>query len=139
MISLCDAGVARLAIAACSLPAEERERWLVGIAKRLEATGQPPESNAPTAAAAPPARPSPAAERTRRWRERRREGRAVLYVEVADPFELADALVDYGLLQEWNVDDRAAVADAVAELLSLLLCDASQDADVMIRARHSET
>lgn len=55
-----------------------------------------------------------AAERQRRWRERAREGRLVVQIEVSP--EVVDALVDAGRLGQWDERDRTAVGDAIAKL-----------------------
>jgi hypothetical protein len=127
MIALDDAGLARIFIAAAAVPIEQREEWLTSVAEKLEAAGHPPENSAPVAAAGPPARPSPAAERNRRWRQRARNGRVVLPIEI-DQFEVADALVDAGLLEQWSADDRVAIAAAVERLLQIVISrDASRE------------
>lgn len=57
--------------------------------------------------------------RVRRYRERTAAGRAVLKLE-ANEDELASVLVASGLLDLDRVDDRAAVADAMARQLQIL-------------------
>ena len=55
--------------------------------------------------------PSPAAERMRRHRERRREGLCCLFVELRDT-EI-DALMCKGLLKPESRHDQNAIADAL--------------------------
>jgi hypothetical protein len=66
----------------------------------------------------PPPRPDRrAAERQRRSRARRRRGRVILKVE-ADEFELVEALMQAGRLDERDGLNRARVEQAVARLIS---------------------
>jgi hypothetical protein len=63
--------------------------------------------------AAPARSATPVAAAMRRMRERRRAGLSVIKVLV--PFEeLGELLVDAKLLQEWDVDNRAAVEAALS-------------------------
>jgi hypothetical protein len=59
-----------------------------------------------------------AAPRLRRFRERRRAGKAVLSIEV-NLFDHIEMLKDAGLLKEWDESDRTAIADATERLLRL--------------------
>ncbi|GLK71566.1 hypothetical protein GCM10017643_16810 [Ancylobacter dichloromethanicus] len=61
---------------------------------------------------------SAAAERQRRYRARAKRHTAVLQVAV-DLGPLADALVSEGLLGEWDAEDRARIAEALAKLVTL--------------------
>jgi len=61
---------------------------------------------------------SKAAERQRRYRQRRSEQRGVLQVE-ADLFMLSDLLVEKGFLQQWDSEDRSKVTAALQEALSV--------------------
>jgi hypothetical protein len=55
--------------------------------------------------------PTPAAERMRRHRERRREGFRCLWIELHET-EL-DALIREGLLEQMSRNDENAIADAL--------------------------
>ena len=63
------------------------------------------------------------AARTARWRERHRTGRIPLSIEV-DEVALTEALIEHGLLDRNQADDRLALAKAVEHALYLLSCDA---------------
>ena len=65
------------------------------------------------------ASPSPAAERMRRHRERRRDGMRCLLVELTDT-EI-DALVRKGLLKPETRHDQNAIADALYDYLERTL------------------
>ena len=65
------------------------------------------------------ASPSPAAERMRRHRERRREGMRCLSIELRDT-EI-DVLVQRGLLKEETRNDQNAIADALYDHLERTL------------------
>ena len=65
------------------------------------------------------ASPSPAAERMRRHRERRRDGMRCLRVELRDT-EI-DALVRKGLLKPETRHDQNAIADALYDYLERTL------------------
>ena len=65
------------------------------------------------------ASPSPAAERMRRHRERRRDGMRCLLVELTDT-EI-DALVRKGLLKPETRHDQNAIADALYNFLERTL------------------
>ena len=65
------------------------------------------------------ASPSPAAERMRRHRERRRDGMRCLLVELTDT-EI-DALVRKGLLKPETCHDQNAIADALYNFLERTL------------------
>ena len=65
------------------------------------------------------ASPTPAAERMRRHRERRREGMRCLTVELHET-EI-DALVQRGLLKEETRHDHNAIADALYDHLERTL------------------
>ncbi len=60
----------------------------------------------------PDASPTPAAERQRRHRDRRKHGRFVVPVEVRG--EMVEALVDRGDLDEANSSDPDHVGEAIA-------------------------
>ena len=65
---------------------------------------------------------SPAAIRTRRYRDRRDRGSVVVTLEIED-YKLA-ALIDHGFLAKADVKSRAKVAEAVDVLLFALADDA---------------
>ena len=65
------------------------------------------------------ASPSPAAERMRRHRERRRDGLRCLWIELRDT-EI-DALVRKGLLKAEARSDQNAIADALYDYLERTL------------------
>jgi hypothetical protein len=65
------------------------------------------------------ASPTPAAERMRRHRERRREGMRCLWIELRDT-EI-DALVQSGLLKAETRNDQNAIADALYDHLERTL------------------
>ena len=65
------------------------------------------------------ASPTPAAERMRRHRERRRDGIRCLWIELRDT-EI-DALVQSGLLKAETRNDQNAIADALYEHLERTL------------------
>jgi len=65
------------------------------------------------------ASPTPAAERMRRHRERRRDGMRCLWIELRDT-EI-DALVQSGLLKAETRNDQNAIADALYEHLERTL------------------
>jgi hypothetical protein len=56
--------------------------------------------------------PNAAAERQRRYRQRKAAQRAVLTVEV-DLFPITELLVAKGFLQQWDADDKTRVAEAL--------------------------
>ena len=60
------------------------------------------------------------ASRQRQPRQRRRDGLAVFKIE-ASVFELADALVGAGWLQEWDCDNRAAIEAALDRAIQHLV------------------
>jgi hypothetical protein len=64
-------------------------------------------------------RPSPAAERMRRHRERRRDGLRCLIVELRETE--VDALIRTGLLNSETRNDTSAVIDALYEFLDSTL------------------
>ena len=66
-----------------------------------------------------PTNPTPAAERMRRHRERRREGMRCLWIELRDT-EI-DALVRRRLLKEETRNDHNAIADALYDHLERTL------------------
>jgi len=61
-----------------------------------------------------------AADRMRKARARRRNGVAVLQIEVAIG-PLADQLVEAGLLGAWDSEDRDAIKRAVERVLDALI------------------
>jgi hypothetical protein len=63
------------------------------------------------------------AARCKRLRERQREGRALLHVEV-DLFAHTEMLVAAGALEQWDDHDRDAIARATERLLSALAAEA---------------
>ena len=65
------------------------------------------------------ASPTPAAERMRRHRERRRDGMRCLWIELRDT-EI-DALVQSGLLKAEMRNDQNAIADALYDHLERTL------------------
>jgi hypothetical protein len=65
------------------------------------------------------ASPTPAAERMRRHRERRRDGMRCLWIELRDT-EI-DVLVQRGLLKEETRHDQNAIADALYDHLERTL------------------
>ena len=65
------------------------------------------------------ASPTPAAERMRRHRERRRDGMRCLWLELRDT-EI-DALVQRGLLKQETRHDQNAIADALYDHLERTL------------------
>ncbi len=69
---------------------------------------------------------SPTAARSRRYRQRQREGWRVVKLPVHD--EWADALVSHGFLDESDFDDREKVAEAV-DLLLFCLADGAIEID----------
>ncbi len=58
------------------------------------------------------------AARSRRYRQRQREGLRVVSLPVYEDY--AAALTDYGFLDEANANDREKVAEAIGELLFCL-------------------
>ena len=66
-----------------------------------------------------PSSPTPAAERMRRYRERRREGMRCQWIELRDT-EI-DALVKRGLLKAETRNDQNAIADALYDHLERTL------------------
>jgi hypothetical protein len=65
--------------------------------------------------------------RARRRRQRKRTGRAVLHVE-ADLGEVSEALVDEGLLEAWDAEDRAKVEAALSRALTRMIRSVTRDA-----------
>jgi hypothetical protein len=57
-------------------------------------------------------------QRVKRSRRRKRNGRAVLKIEV-NVGGLADFLVDAGYLQQWNDSDRRAIERALAQAIEV--------------------
>ena len=64
--------------------------------------------------------PMTAARRQQRHRERERQGRGLLTVEV-DLYGLADVLVEHGFLRAWDADDKRAIEAAVERLINTLI------------------
>ena len=60
------------------------------------------------------------ASRQRQLRKRRRAGLAIFQIE-ANAFELADALVVAGWLEQWDADDRAAIEAALVRAIRHLV------------------
>jgi hypothetical protein len=67
------------------------------------------------------------ATRARRRRQRKKTGRAVLHVE-ADIGEVSEALVDEGLLEEWDSEDRTKVEAALSRALTRMIRSVTRDA-----------
>jgi hypothetical protein len=65
---------------------------------------------------------SPAAERMRRHRQRKRDGLRSLRIELRET-EI-DALIDVGFLEQASRDDSNAVVLALYEFFDQVLCDA---------------
>jgi hypothetical protein len=62
---------------------------------------------------------SPAAERMRRYRQRRRDGVRLVSLELVQ--DEIDALVARGLLKEEDIDDRFAILEALYNLFAQTL------------------
>ena len=60
--------------------------------------------------------------RYRAYRQRRRNGKACLRLEV-DLGELTDVLVAGGFLKQWDSADKAAVEGATEKLLAVLIAE----------------
>jgi hypothetical protein len=60
------------------------------------------------------------AARARRCRQRHRSGRAVVAIEI-DIEPVTEYLVDAGILQLAQVEDRAAIGVAIRDLIDLLI------------------
>jgi hypothetical protein len=60
-----------------------------------------------------------AADRQRARRARQRHGGAVLQIEVDDLAGLADVMVELKLLQQWDSEDRKAIAAALSRVVAL--------------------
>jgi hypothetical protein len=65
--------------------------------------------------------------RARRCRQRKKTGRAVLHVE-ADIGEVSEALIDEGLLEAWDAEDRAKVEAALSRALTRMIRSVARDA-----------
>jgi hypothetical protein len=63
----------------------------------------------------------PAADRQRRYRQRRARGQAVLMVSVPDFHSLINLLIDTGWLTELECEDRKQVAAATSDALEELI------------------
>jgi len=63
------------------------------------------------------------AARCKRLRQRQREGKAVLQIEV-NLLDLTELLIAAGVLQQWDDNDRDAIARATERLLSVLAAEA---------------
>jgi hypothetical protein len=61
--------------------------------------------------------------RCKRLRERRRDGRAILQIEI-DLFAHTELLISAGVLQQWDDNDRDAIARATERLLAALAAEA---------------
>jgi hypothetical protein len=61
-----------------------------------------------------------AAARARRCRQRHRNGRAIVAVEI-DIQPVTEYLVDAGILQLTQIEDRAAIGVAIRDLIGLLI------------------
>src|SRR5262245_60836541 len=107
MLAFDDAGLARLVRAASRISYRKRRAWLRDIANRFE--------RAPKLAAN--------ARRTGQWRQRQRSGLCLLKI-VADEANLAAMLVDVGLLDPLQADNRVALTRATERALARL-CDVS--------------
>jgi hypothetical protein len=108
LISLDDAAMARLLIAATGVPRAQRGRWLASLAGKLEAaTRTPAASNMAKATAR---------ERTRAYRERLASGQGVMRLTVPVD-DVACALVASGALKPGDEHDRQRVEEALGALL----------------------
>ncbi len=58
------------------------------------------------------------AERQQHRRQRRAAGRCVLAVEV-ELFAVVDRLVETGLLQAWDSEDKTKIAEALSEAIAV--------------------
>jgi hypothetical protein len=63
------------------------------------------------------------ADRCKRLRERRAAGRALLQIEI-DLFAHTELLISAGVLQQWDDNDRDAIARATERLLAALAAEA---------------
>ena len=100
MLALTDAALARLVRGAREVPRRSRRRWLAGIAAKLD----------------PPRSIIRSRERSRRARVRKKNGKAVLRVEVHhDPLLLA--LIESGRMSEAETADLRRVEAVVGKML----------------------
>jgi hypothetical protein len=101
MLALDDAALARVMIAATAVAPSAREAWLMKFVERAE--GQPPAGR--TSAA-----------RQRRARQRAKDGRAILRLEV-DEHLIVSALLDSTRLTEAQALDRRLVERECRDIL----------------------
>jgi hypothetical protein len=100
MLALTDTALARLCIGATAIAPHKRDRWLKDIAARLD----------------PPRAIMRSRERSRRARARKKNGKAVLRVEVDhDPLLLA--LIESGRMSEAETADLRRVEAVVGKML----------------------
>jgi hypothetical protein len=64
-----------------------------------------------------------ATQRSRLCRARRRDGKALVRVELDDLVAASEYLIGVGLLAAWDCDDRQAIGLAIAKLLDLLVAE----------------
>jgi len=100
MLALTDAAFARICIGASRVPRGRRRRWLAGIAARLD----------------PPRAVVRSRERSRRARVRRKNGKAVLRVEI-DHDSLLLALIESKRMSEAETVDLRRVEAVVGKML----------------------
>lgn len=100
MLAFDDAALARVMIAACAVPRQQRRQWLKLTAHRL--CGQ---------------EGSPAARRQRAYRARKR-GNVIPVSFVVDADALIAALLGTGSLSPAAVDDRREIVRALADQVS---------------------
>jgi hypothetical protein len=72
---------------------------------------------------------APSTARSRRYRQRRRDGKALVPVELDDLVAASEYLVGVGLLAAWDCDDRQAIGRALAALVKLLIADEARRQD----------
>ena len=100
MLALTDAALARICVGATRVHRGRRRRWLAGIAVKLD----------------PPRAIIRSRERSRRARVRRKNGKAVLRIEVDhDPLLLA--LIESGRMSEAETADLRRVEAVVGKML----------------------
>jgi hypothetical protein len=101
MLALTDAALAHLCIAASRVPQRRRRRWLLEISRRLD----------------PPRAIINRRERSRRSRARKKNGKAILRIEVDhDPLLLA--LIESGHMSEVETANQRRVEAVVSKMFS---------------------
>ena len=98
MLTLDDAAMFRVLLAASAIPPAELDGWLQGVAARMEARTE-------------------SCRRQKRYRQRQRDGQAVLQVP-CDFCALVEALLKSGRLSEAEALDRRRIDAAAAEVLA---------------------